>query len=96
VAASPETVRRRMMLLMVVTDDPWDAERQVWDAFSTGRPVDLRTGYAEQDNPAGGEGWGPNRQVHAEVLAALLCGTVEVKPGQTAGVHLQGPALSAS
>ena len=77
-----------MMLGMVVAGDLSDAERLVWDAFPTGRLVDFGTGNAEDDDPAGGEGWGPDRQVRAEVLAALLCGAVEVQPGQAAGVYL--------
>jgi len=36
-------------------------------------------GNAEDDDPSGGEGWGPDRQVRAEVLAMLLCGAVDVE-----------------
>jgi hypothetical protein len=78
-----------MMLGMVVAGDLSDAERRVWNAFPTGRPVEFGTGDAEEDDPAGGDGWGPDRQVRAEVLAALLCGAVGVEPGRAAGVHLQ-------
>jgi hypothetical protein len=35
-----------------------------------------------------GEGLGPDWQVRAEVLAALLCGAVEVEPGQVGEIHL--------
>ena len=76
------------MLGMVVTEDLWDAERRVWDAFPTGRPVELGTGDAEDGDPARGEGWGPDRQVRADVLAALLCGAVEVEPGQVGEIYL--------
>jgi hypothetical protein len=34
--------------------------------------------------------------VRAEVLAALLCGAVEVEPGRAAGVHLQRAASPGS
>jgi hypothetical protein len=77
-----------MMLGMVVTGNLSDAERRVWDAFPAGRLVEFGTGNAEDDNPAGGEGWGLDRQVRAEVLAALLCGAVEVKPGQVGAIHV--------
>ena len=77
-----------MMLGMVVAGDLSDAERRVWDAFPAGRLVDFGTGNAEDDDPAGGEGWGLDRQVRAEVLAALLCGALEVEPGQTGEVYL--------
>jgi hypothetical protein len=85
----PEIVRQRMMLGMVVVEDLSNAEQQVWDAFPTGRLATCGTGNAEDDDPAGGEGWGPERQVRAEVLAALLCGAVEVPPGQVGKVWLQ-------
>ena len=76
------------MLGMVAAEDLSDAERRVWDAFPTGQLVDFGTGNAEDDDPAGGEGWGPDRQVRAEVLAALLCGAVEVEPGHVGEVYL--------
>ena len=44
----------------------------------------------------GGAGWGPDRQVRAEVLAALLCGVVEVAPGQPGGATFLRPASSGS
>jgi len=77
-----------MMLGMVVAGDLSDAERRVWDAFPTGSLVEFGTGKAEDDNPGAGEGWGLDRQVRAEVLAALLCGAVEVEPGQIGEIHL--------
>jgi hypothetical protein len=77
-----------MTLGMVAAGDLSDAERRVWDAFPTGRPVDFGTGTAEDDDPGGGEGWGPDRQVRPEVLAALLCGAVEVEPGQVGEILL--------
>jgi len=77
-----------MMLGMAVAGDLSDAERQVWDAFATGKLVDFGTGDAEDDDPAGGESWGLDRQVRAQVLATLLCGAVEVGAGQTGGILL--------
>jgi hypothetical protein len=78
----------RMMLGMVDIGDLSDAERQVWDAFPTGRLVDWGTGNAEDDDPVGGADWGLDRQVRAEVLAALLSGAVEVEPGQVGEICL--------
>jgi hypothetical protein len=88
------TVRRRMMLGMVVAKDLSHAEQRVWDAFPTGRLVEFGTGDAKGDDPAGGDGWGPDRQVRAEVLTALLCGAVDVEPGRAAGVYLQGARVT--
>ena len=56
--------------------------------------MDLRTGNAEDDDPGRGERWGPGRQVRAEVLVALLCGAVEVEPGQAGVVNLLGARVS--
>ena len=80
-----------MMLGMAVAGDLSDAERQVWDAFATGKLVDFGTGDAEDDDPAGGESWGLDRQVRAQVLAMLLCGAVEVGQVIQEGFSLAGP-----
>jgi hypothetical protein len=77
-----------MMHGMVVAEDLSDAERRVWDAFLTGTLAEFGTGNEEEDDPAGGESWGPDRHVCAELLAALLCGAVEVEPGQVGEVHV--------
>jgi hypothetical protein len=77
-----------MMLVMVVEGGLSAAERRVWEAFPAGTLVEFGTGKAEDDDPASGEGWGPDRQVRAEVLAELLCGAVEVESGQIGEVYL--------
>ncbi|GAA3104642.1 pentapeptide repeat-containing protein [Streptosporangium carneum] len=66
------------------------AERRVWDAYPSGAWVDLRTGDAEADDPANGDGWGPERTIRAEVLSALLLGARQAEPGKTAGLRLAG------
>ena len=38
--------------------------------------------------------WGEDRQVRAEVLLELLCGAVEVEPGQVGAVKLQGARVT--
>jgi hypothetical protein len=65
------------------------AERRVWEAFPTGQLVDFGTGNATDEDPAGGDGWSPHRQVRAEVLAALLCGAISEKPGHVGRVWLR-------
>ena len=77
-----------MILGMVVAVDLSEAEQRVWDAFPSGTLADFGTGNAEDDDPSGGEGWGPDRQVRAEVLARLLCGAVDVEPGQPGEIYL--------
>ncbi|GHE32804.1 oxidoreductase [Streptosporangium violaceochromogenes] len=66
------------------------AERRVWNAYPSGEWVDLRTGEPGADDPAGGNAWGPERTVRAEVIAALLLGARESEPGRTAGLRLAG------
>ncbi|MGV9308223.1 hypothetical protein ACWDLG_33040 [Nonomuraea sp. NPDC003727] len=66
------------------------AERRLWRAFPTGAWVDLRTGDRELDDPAQADRWGREREVRAEVIAALLLGAVERTPGRVAGVRLAG------
>jgi hypothetical protein len=86
-----------MMFAMVVTvDELSDAERRVWNAFPAGTLVNFLTGIAGNDDPAGGEHWGEDRQVRAEVLLALLCGAVEVEPGQLGAVNLQGARITSA
>jgi hypothetical protein len=84
-----------MMMAMVVTaEELSDAEQRVWDAFPSGAPVSFLTGDAENDDPASGKHWDDSRQVRAEVLLELLCGAVEVEPGQAAAVNLQGARVT--
>jgi hypothetical protein len=77
-----------MILGVVLAGDLSDAEQRVWDAFPSGTLVDFGTGNEKDDDPSGGEGWGPDRRVGAEVLARLLCGAVDVQPGQAGEVYL--------
>ncbi len=68
-----------------------DAEQEVWDAFPSGELVGFGN---ENDDPAGGRDWGDRRQVRAEVLLELLCGAVEVGPGQAGAVNLRGARVT--
>ena len=69
-------------------------ERLLWDAFATGERVDLRTGDPASDDPAGGERWGEDRSVRAEVVRALVLGGAEARPGETPVVHLVGARIT--
>jgi hypothetical protein len=69
------------------------AERQLWDAYPTGRAVDLRTGGA-QDDPEHGDGWGEERSVRAGVVAALLLGANPAPPGCVPALRLMGARIS--
>jgi len=69
------------------------AERQLWDAYPTGRPVDFRTGGAE-DDPESGADWGVERTVRASVVAALLLGGNPGQPGSRAALRLAGARIS--
>ncbi|MBG0817116.1 pentapeptide repeat-containing protein [Planomonospora sp. ID82291] len=72
------------------------AERRLWDAYPTGSWVDLRSGDPQADDPAGGESWGPERTIRAEVVAALLRGAREAEPGTTPGLRLAGARITGS
>ncbi|MFE9559740.1 oxidoreductase [Streptomyces sp. NPDC006487] len=70
------------------------AERTLWDSFPTGRWVDLSTGTPEDDDPARGERWGPERTVRAEVLAALLLGGNTEPSSSVASLRLAGALIT--
>jgi hypothetical protein len=71
-----------------------ESEHRVWEAFATGRLVDFGAGNEADDDPAGGGGWGPHRQVQAEVVAALLCGAVSPEPGRAGRVWLRCASIA--
>jgi hypothetical protein len=78
---------------MKIPDDLSEAEHQAWEGFPAGTNVDFSTGDATEDDPANGGGWGPERQVRAEVLARLLCGEIPVRPGEIGSVRLVGARI---
>jgi hypothetical protein len=71
-------------------------ERELWDAFPEGRPVDLRTGVPEDDRLAEAGQWGQARTVRAAVLMALLLGANTVQPGAVACLRLAGARITGS
>ena len=69
-----------------------DAEWQVLNAFPDGSLVKLGPGNVE-DNPPGREGWDSDQLVRAGFLVSLLCGAVEVEPGQVGAVNIEGACV---
>ncbi len=67
------------------------AERKLWDAYPSGAWVDLRE--SERDDPAHGASWGRERVVRAQVIAALLLGMREGRPGEVPGIRLAGARI---
>ncbi|MFD9127734.1 oxidoreductase [Kitasatospora sp. NPDC059571] len=71
--------------------DGWTApEQRLWEAFRHGDLLDLRTGKAEDDDPAASGDWGADRTVRAEVLARLLVSGPDPAPGRVAALKLSG------
>ena len=54
---------------LLVETDLTDAERRLCQAAAKGRLLDLRVRRAAEDHPAHGPGWGPERQIRAQVLS---------------------------
>lgn len=63
------------------------AERRVWDAFPRGERLDFQESPDEDSSE--GFGWGPERTVRAEVLAALLLNGSSAT-GQVAVLNVKG------
>jgi hypothetical protein len=74
---------------VAVSGELSEAECRVCAAFPVGELVDFGTGNTADDDPAGGDDWGPGRQVRAEVVAALLRGAVSPEPGHVGKVWLR-------
>lgn len=64
-----------------------DAEQMVWDAFPSGLRVDLR-------HPSVGDPPVGSPEVRAEVLARLLLGEVESRPGCVPALRLRGATVT--
>jgi hypothetical protein len=70
------------------------SERRVWDAFPEGRWADLRTGVDDEDDPAAGGRWGPERSVRAAVVAGLLLGSNDRRAPAVAALRLAGARIT--
>ncbi|MCO5993590.1 hypothetical protein [Actinoallomurus rhizosphaericola] len=79
---------------MLSYDELTPPERELWDAFSEGHRVDLRTGVPEDDLLTGGGRWGPGRTVRAAVIVALLLGANSAQPGAVPCLRLAGARIS--
>ncbi|MFP8939953.1 oxidoreductase [Streptomyces fenghuangensis] len=70
-------------------------ERELWDAFPEGRPVDLRTGTSGPDTPDAGARQSPGHPIRAAVVTALLLGAnQEERPGAVAALRLAGARIT--
>ncbi|GAA4786730.1 membrane-associated oxidoreductase [Streptomyces ziwulingensis] len=69
------------------------AEARVWRAFPRGERVDFRA--ADDEDPAEGGSWGPERTVRAAVLRALLLGG-DRADGEIASLGLAGARITGS
>lgn len=78
---------------MHVYEELTPPERELWDAYPTGRPVDLGIGEA-LDDPGRGDGWGPERTIRGTVLTALLLGAHPGPPGAAPALRLRGARVS--
>jgi hypothetical protein len=67
------------------------AERRVLDAFPLGGGVDFRE--ADDEDPAQGASWGPERTLRAEVLRELLLDG-PVREGRIAGLKVTGARIT--
>ncbi|WP_369231752.1 membrane-associated oxidoreductase [Streptomyces sp. R21] len=72
-------------------NDLTPAERRVWEAFPRGESVDFRD--SPEDDPAGGEGWGPERTLRASVLRSLLL-TAPQEEGEIAALKVSGARIT--
>ncbi|MEV4105231.1 hypothetical protein AB0J42_33735 [Nonomuraea sp. NPDC049649] len=79
-----------------------EAERRVWNAFPTGRPVEfgnhqpVPTRTPGANAPKDGDTWGPERTVRAEVIAKLLLGARGAGAGAVPAVRISGARITGS
>ena len=72
----------------------------MWDAFPTGRTVELAPFTPSGNSPAGanapsdGHTWGPERTVRAQVITSLLLGARDVAAGSAPAVRLTGARIT--
>jgi hypothetical protein len=70
------------------------AESALWGAFARGDMVDLRAGDDALDDLGQAVGWGPERTIRAEVVAALLLGACPQQPGRVAAIRIAGARIT--
>jgi len=69
-------------------------ERELWDAFPEGRLLDLRVGAPDEDDPAEGAAWGPERTLRAAVVTALARGGNAAPPGAVTALRVAGARIT--
>ncbi|MGW7426050.1 oxidoreductase [Streptomyces sp. NPDC054813] len=69
-------------------------ERELWDSFPEGRQVELRVGTPDEDNPARGADWGPERTLRAAVVTALARGANAAPPGAVTALRVAGARIT--
>ncbi|MGC9441071.1 membrane-associated oxidoreductase [Streptomyces sp. WG5] len=72
-------------------NDLTPAEARVWRAFATGTAVDFRA--ADDEDPADGGTWGPERSIRGSVLRALLLDGPQ-EDGEVAALSLAGARVT--
>ncbi|MBC6459890.1 hypothetical protein [Actinomadura sp. HBU206391] len=75
-------------------EDLTEPEQALWKAFPRGEDVDLRVGDPESGDPSRDAQWGPDREVRAEVITALLTGAVPPEPGHVPALRLSGARVT--
>ncbi|MBI4336815.1 MAG: hypothetical protein HY683_03165, partial [Chloroflexi bacterium] len=68
-------------------------ERKLLECLPVGKPADLRSGDAAQDDPAGWQAWGPERTVRAALLAFLCTSPDAAKLVHSKGVQVAGARI---
>ncbi|GIH50605.1 hypothetical protein SAMN05421833_1284 [Microbispora rosea] len=75
-------------------EDLSEAERRVWEAFPLGEEVDFTVEKPDEDNPAGGAGWGPERTIRARVIAALLMRDETPQSHRVPAIRIKGARIT--
>jgi hypothetical protein len=75
--------------------DLTEPERQIWEAFPHGLPVELGSADPTADGTTAAD-WPPSKRVRAEVLTRLLLGAAAAEPGYTPRLHLTGARITGS
>jgi hypothetical protein len=73
--------------------DLTEPERQIWEAFARGLPVELGDADPTADGTTAAD-WPPSQRVRAELLTRLLLGAAATEPGYTPRLHLTGARIT--
>jgi hypothetical protein len=75
-------------------EDLSEAERRVWEAFPLGEEVDFTVGKPEEDDPAAGSAWGPERTIRARVIASLLMSEEAPRSHRIPAIRIKGARIT--